>query len=289
MSKRINFDVKMIDPDTHIILHKFIDQYHARDYIWDHKEKFNCNVKNKNDIIKNISLCIAKNQNNKKSTFYGYIWISDVILKLKSAPKNYRVYKIINKITNECVYCGQTSFPVNLRFDQHKADYRRGKCCPLLTKIFDKYGIDNFKVEIIEDNINKNKINELEEYYIYEKIIQLIKNNKDILNLGCTAIAKIIGGGVNPRTIKKVCIKNGYELPNLSPFELRKKHLSKKIVAKNKNTNVEMCFYNQYLAAEWIKENKKLKSSIYSITSNIIQCLNKKIEFIYGYYWKLII
>ena len=59
------------------------------------------------------------------------------------------IYKITNKITNKC-YIGETkqSNPES-RWKEHKNTIKNGVGCPALQDAVKKYGIDNFKFEIL--------------------------------------------------------------------------------------------------------------------------------------------
>ena len=79
------------------------------------------------------------------------------------------VYKITNNINGKC-YIGQSIF-LNRRIKRHLS-YKSHKDNLAVYKAFDKYGIDNFSIEILESfNTNdysfiKKKLDELEIYYI---------------------------------------------------------------------------------------------------------------------------
>jgi len=75
----------------------------------------------------------------------------------------YLIYLLKNKI-NRKIYIGKTN---NLykRLSAHKNDRRS---ITHLTNAIDKYGIDNFECQIIEENISKEKIKEKEIFYIKE-------------------------------------------------------------------------------------------------------------------------
>lgn len=76
------------------------------------------------------------------------------------------IYKITNKINNK-VYIGQTSRKnVNERYLEHIRESRKdkNKNRPLYNA-FRKYGIDNFKMEVLEE-IDNELLSEKEKYYI---------------------------------------------------------------------------------------------------------------------------
>jgi group I intron endonuclease len=61
------------------------------------------------------------------------------------------IYKITNLINNK-IYIGKTIRTVELRWQEHIRDSKTGKT-PLYLAM-QKYGINNFKIEIINDNID---------------------------------------------------------------------------------------------------------------------------------------
>ena len=74
-----------------------------------------------------------------------------------------KIYKITNKINGKS-YIGQTQRPMRTRFLRHINDSKYDNY--YFHRAIQKYGIENFCVEILEDNIPKDKINEREIYWI---------------------------------------------------------------------------------------------------------------------------
>ncbi len=58
------------------------------------------------------------------------------------------IYKITNKLNNKC-YIGQTINDVENRWNDHRKCIGTQTGCPGLRRAFEKYGLDNFKFEII--------------------------------------------------------------------------------------------------------------------------------------------
>ena len=76
------------------------------------------------------------------------------------------IYKITNTINNK-IYIGQTVQSLNMRWNKHTYD-AKVNCDNLhrpLYNAFRKYGMDNFKIELIEEVPNE-KLNEREKHWI---------------------------------------------------------------------------------------------------------------------------
>lgn len=94
--------------------------------------------------------------------------------KSKEFLKSHKgVYKLINTKNNH-FYIGSTDRNFNERFLEHCGVYQKylkdgGKIVhPLLWKAYDKYGIESFKIEIVEilDDSTEEEIHAMEGYYI---------------------------------------------------------------------------------------------------------------------------
>lgn len=77
----------------------------------------------------------------------------------------YRVYLITNLVNNK-KYVGITHNTIEHRFDQHIQKSRCKRGTWILHRALRKYGKENFKIELLEDNISKQQITERENYYI---------------------------------------------------------------------------------------------------------------------------
>lgn len=75
------------------------------------------------------------------------------------------IYKITNKLNGKC-YIGQTTRTVNERVREHLKESKKDSEYTIHRAIR-KYGIDNFNIEILEDNvIDIDSLNKLEIFYI---------------------------------------------------------------------------------------------------------------------------
>lgn len=78
----------------------------------------------------------------------------------------YRVYLITNLVNNK-KYVGITHNTIEHRFEEHIQKSRCKNGNWVLHRALRKYGVDNFKIELLEDNIDKEQIGEKETYYIH--------------------------------------------------------------------------------------------------------------------------
>ena len=83
---------------------------------------------------------------------------------------DYRIYLITNLAkTKNNLYVGQTKYSIEQRFNEHWYEAQH-----LTTKHYDtvlhkamcKYGIENFKIELLEDNVPEEHVDDREIYYI---------------------------------------------------------------------------------------------------------------------------
>lgn len=75
------------------------------------------------------------------------------------------IYIIKNKI-NKKVYIGQTTININERFKQHMKNSTINSKKQKFYRAIKKYGRKNFYIEALENDIDENKLNEKEIYYI---------------------------------------------------------------------------------------------------------------------------
>ena len=74
------------------------------------------------------------------------------------------IYKITNTINNK-IYVGQTTRTAAIRWKEHQKNIQALKHRLPLYKALDKYGVDNFVVEVLEI-CEDNQLNEKEVYWI---------------------------------------------------------------------------------------------------------------------------
>ncbi len=120
------------------------------------------------------------------------------------------VYKIINEINNK-LYFGITKCSLKKRWNEHKSKSKSGKTH--LAKSMLKYGIENFKIEVIKHCIS------LDEMYCLE--IELIKKHKT--NNPIFGYNNSIGGEVSSKG-KKLSSETKNKISNYQKTRIRKPH-----------------------------------------------------------------
>ncbi len=144
------------------------------------------------------------------------------------------IYKITNTITNKC-YIGETkqSNPES-RWKEHKNTIKNGVGCPALQDAVKKYGIENFKFEILIICFDEDR-------YKYE--IEYIKKYNSKVPNGYNILDGGPGGGFDGKTHS----------------EETKKHISEKIKQKyidNPNLKREISERNKIIMNSEIIKNK---------------------------------
>lgn len=91
------------------------------------------------------------------------IKIPERVIKTKSSIG--QIY-IIRNCINDKVYIGETTMGYKARFAQHCKQSTRTQRHYKLYKAMNKYGVDKFYVELLEDNVPINKMYEKEIFYI---------------------------------------------------------------------------------------------------------------------------
>lgn len=99
--------------------------------------------------------------------------------------QNGKIYKIQPNIEHEEgeVYIGSTINSLSYRFSKHKSDYKKQDVFYTSFKIFDKYGIENCNIFLIENypSDTKKQLRTREDYYI--KINQCVNQISAVLDI----------------------------------------------------------------------------------------------------------
>lgn len=182
------------------------------------------------------------------------------------------IYKITNTL-NKKVYIGQTSHFYEIRFAEHKRNCKYEYFKHLkLYRAFNKYGIENFNFDVIEE-VDNNKLDEREIYWIeyydsyyegynstlggkscklyewdIEKIISLYNEHKsarkvaEIMNCDHSSIDKIL---------------NTYNIPRFTLSEQRAKGI---IHLENNDLSINKTFNSTTECSRWLIENNYTKT-----------------------------
>lgn len=203
------------------------------------------------------------------------------------------IYIIKNKL-NDKVYIGQTTTDIKTRFNQHCKNSTLKSRNYKLYNAIKKYGKENFYIEILEQNIDINKLDEREICYIEKhnsylkgynstkggdgRVINKEYDEKEILMLykkgySLEKIGKIynVSGATISRVLNKLNVKtrhdgNKYESFNVEEFKKMwfDKDIKIKDMAKFYNVNEKTIRRN----AKRLKLNRKGVSTIERVSQD---------------------
>ena len=212
------------------------------------------------------------------------------------------IYKITN-LVNGKEYIGQTSLSIQERFKQHIHDANKGyyNHRPLYNA-FNKYGIENFIVEELEE-CNTEEINQKEIEYInkfdtysngynatlggegtvtidYDKVLEKYR-----MGLSAGQIAKDMNHDIKQITrilkskgvSKEEIVERGHNSQGRPLYKIDKK--TNEILEK---------FDSVAKAAQYLKDNNISKDTIGGISAHISQCCNGIRKTAYGFIWRYI-
>lgn len=206
------------------------------------------------------------------------------------------IYKIINDV-NDKLYIGKTDFSIEKRFREHCNDAfrQRNEKRPLYTAMR-KYGIEHFKIELIEKTSNPD---EREKYWInfyntYTKGYNATKGRDGKHLFDHQQIILYIKN--NPFATTKEITKH-FNCSNSLIFEIMQENnlklsyyrdISKKVIAFSLKGIFIAEFDSTASAARWLFEMKKISVLRSGVRSHISDVANGKRKTAYGYIWKYI-
>lgn len=209
------------------------------------------------------------------------------------------IYKITNLINGK-EYIGQTGLSIQDRFKRHIIDSRKNTANKRpLYDAFNKYGIENFIIEEIEE-CSENLLDERESYWIdyyetYHNGYNATKGGDGKAYIDYEEIINLYNQGY---TLTEIREKNGHDIQWMSKIlqsrgvtaeEIQRRktiHLEKKVYQKDKKTNeILNTFSSVAKAAQWIKENNYSIDAISGISAHICQCCNHIRKSAYTFIW----
>ena len=216
------------------------------------------------------------------------------------------IYKIINNI-NQKIYIGKTSSTIEKRFKEHCDDSKKERCekRPLYDAM-NKYGIENFTVEKVEEVENDEIASEREIYWI-NKLRTYIGFND------CNGYNATLGGDskriydyqiiakkylelknqketakyfqCDVETVKKTCQENNIEI--ISSQQIAKDAQKKCVKMYDLENNFIQEFETMKDAAIWVIENKLTTSNkIDGVRSSIRKACNGQYRKAFNHIWK---
>lgn len=202
------------------------------------------------------------------------------------------IYCITNLINNKR-YVGKTTSTIEDRWKIHCQDSRKDRCKKRpLYSAFNKYGLENFKIEELEYLEDDTLLSDREIYWIEKlktyghngynatkggdgKILYDYKEIIELYNLGynCKKVADKVK--CNEETVRKVLKAHGIKIRG---------GLAKRIDQFDMAGNYIQHFWGKREAAQWLVDNG-FANSINS-GRHVIECCNHKLKSAYGYKWE---
>lgn len=201
------------------------------------------------------------------------------------------IYCITNIINNKR-YVGKTTNTIEERWKEHCQDFKKERCEKRpLYDAFNKYGIENFKIEYLEEVKDNSLLSEKEIHWIKEletygskgynatkggdgKILYDYNEVLELYNLGYSAVQVANKIGCERTLVTKVLRAHG----------IKSRGNSQIIEQYDLNDNYIQTFDSTMEAREWLFQN--------NITSNkqcrnvILRCCKGENKSAYGFIWK---
>ena len=210
------------------------------------------------------------------------------------------IYKITNNINGK-IYVGKTEFSIEKRFAEHKKDscYETKEKRPLYAA-FQKYGIENFSISLIEETDNPE---EREQYWIKELNsfhygynatlggdgIRLIDYDLVVENYKKFQNAKMVAEAMGICQDSVLDILREKKIDIISGAQVNKNVYGKKVVAINKISKEVIAQFNTlHEAAGWANANEYSHSKVDTTRAHISEVCRGKRKTAYGFIWQFI-
>ena len=202
------------------------------------------------------------------------------------------IYCITNLINGK-QYVGKTTNTIEERFKEHCRDSRKERCNKRpLYDAMNKYGVENFKIEELEQIDDPTLLSDREKYWIKElntwgrtgynaskggdgKVLYDYKEIIELYNMGYSQKQVAQKVGCCDGTVSKILKAHNIPIRGGS---------TKKIDQFDMAGNYVQSFFGSVEVAKWLVE-MGLAKSIFS-KRHITECCNKKIKSAYGYVWR---
>ncbi len=207
------------------------------------------------------------------------------------------IYKITNLI-NQKAYIGKTINTIEQRWEGHQRESQRKRVEKRpLYKALNKYGVNNFVIELVEE-VDIKKLSEREIYWIgyyhtyengynatlggdgkilydYDLIAELIINHKTTKEI-CKEL------GCCPDVVRLVASKNSLDI-NHAPNCM---HKSQGVKQFDKQGNYIQSFPSYAAAARWLEDNNYVSGHLNGVRSHIGEVCAGKRKTAYNFIWK---
>lgn len=211
------------------------------------------------------------------------------------------IYKISNDI-NDKIYIGKTFLTLQQRFNEHCKDSKGFRMNRPLYKAMNKYGIEHFKIELVEEVLDWTRVDEREIYWIdyydsynngYNATLggdgKVLIDYQNVFNLFQEgASVKEIAEELERDTGHIADILKSMGISQEEILNRKMKNQCKSLQMLDKNEQVIMEFISVAAAAQYCIDNNLSKDTISGISAHISQCCNGIRNTAYKYKWKYI-
>lgn len=210
------------------------------------------------------------------------------------------IYQIINKVNGKS-YIGQTKYSIQERFKEHIKDSKRFFNNRPIYSAFNKYGIENFEIILLEETKNPDEreifyINKFKSYVGFEnsngynatlggdgkKTIQfsdeeVIEKYQELNYIDKTSESL----GICKKTIRKILVEHNIPIK----WHYNNVQFSKKTVYFEDKLGNKKEFESVIAAANWLVENNLTQASVNSARVSIGRAISGKRKSYLGLNW----